>query len=78
MHIVIADQLPASAVDLLSSVAGWTVDAKSGRTPDVLGPALTNADALIVRSLSDPESAAAAPAATAPAPATTPAKRRGT
>jgi len=50
MHIVIADQLPASAVDLLSSVPGWTVDAKSGRTPDVLAPALTTADALIVRS----------------------------
>ena len=50
MHIVIADQLPSSAVDLLSSVSGWTVDAKSGRTPDVLGPALAEADALVVRS----------------------------
>jgi D-3-phosphoglycerate dehydrogenase len=50
MHIVIADQLPASAVDLLSSVAGWTVDAKSGRPPNVLAPALEQADALIVRS----------------------------
>jgi D-3-phosphoglycerate dehydrogenase len=50
MHIVIADQLPASAVDLLSSVSGWTVDSKSGRTPDVLAPALEHADALIVRS----------------------------
>ena len=50
MHIVIADQLPASAVDLLSSISGWTVDARSGRTPDVLGPDLQNADALIVRS----------------------------
>jgi len=50
MHIVIADQLPASAVDLLASISGWTVDARSGRTPDVLGPDLQNADALIVRS----------------------------
>jgi D-3-phosphoglycerate dehydrogenase / 2-oxoglutarate reductase len=50
MHIVIADQLPASAVDLLSSVGGWTVDARSGRPPDVLGPDLEQADALIVRS----------------------------
>ncbi len=50
MHIVIADQLPSSAVDLLSSVPGWTVDARSGRGPDVLAPDLANADALIVRS----------------------------
>jgi D-3-phosphoglycerate dehydrogenase / 2-oxoglutarate reductase len=50
MHIVIADQLPASAVELLSSVSGWTVDARSGRSPDVLAPDLANADALIVRS----------------------------
>ena len=50
MHIVIADQLPASAIDLLSSIAGWTVDARTGRAPDVLAPDLANADALIVRS----------------------------
>jgi D-3-phosphoglycerate dehydrogenase / 2-oxoglutarate reductase len=50
MHIVIADQLPASAVELLSSVAGWTVDSRSGRPPDVLGPDLAEAEALIVRS----------------------------
>ena len=50
MHIVIADQRPSSAVDLLSSVPGWTVDARSGRAPDVLAPDLANADALIVRS----------------------------
>ena len=30
MHIVIADQLPSSAVELLRSVAGWTIDARSG------------------------------------------------
>jgi D-3-phosphoglycerate dehydrogenase len=50
MHIVIADQLPSSAVDLLSAVPNWTVDARSGRSPDVLGPDLEHADALIVRS----------------------------
>jgi D-3-phosphoglycerate dehydrogenase / 2-oxoglutarate reductase len=50
MHIVIADQLPKSAVELLSAVPGWTVDAESGRKPDVLAPALANADALVVRS----------------------------
>jgi D-3-phosphoglycerate dehydrogenase len=50
MHIVIADQLPSSAVELLSSVSGWTVDARAGRPPDVLAPDLANADALIVRS----------------------------
>jgi D-3-phosphoglycerate dehydrogenase len=50
MHIVIADQLPASAVELLSSIPGWTVDARSGRSPDALAPDLERADALIVRS----------------------------
>ena len=50
MHIVIADQLPSSAVELLSSVPGWTVDAKAGRSQDVLAPALAEADALVVRS----------------------------
>jgi D-3-phosphoglycerate dehydrogenase len=50
MHIVIADQLPASAVTLLSSITGWTVDAQSGRSAEALAPALEQADALIVRS----------------------------
>jgi D-3-phosphoglycerate dehydrogenase / 2-oxoglutarate reductase len=50
MHIVIADPLPTSAVELLSSVSGWTVDARAGRPPDVLAPDLDRADALIVRS----------------------------
>src|SRR5215211_6826267 len=63
MHIVIADQLPASAVELLSSVPGWTVDAKSGRTPDVLGPALADADALVVRSATKVDAALIANAA---------------
>ena len=50
MHIVIADQLPASAVELLRSVPGWTIDARSGRAPDELTRDLADADALVVRS----------------------------
>jgi D-3-phosphoglycerate dehydrogenase len=63
MHIVIADQLPASAVDLLSQTAGWTVDARAGRGSDVLARDLTNADALVVRSATkvDEKLIAAAP-----------------
>jgi D-3-phosphoglycerate dehydrogenase len=50
MHIVIADQLPASAVELLRSVPGWTIDARAGRPPADLARDLADADALIVRS----------------------------
>src|SRR5215212_4027264 len=50
MHIVIADQLPASAVELLRSVSGWTIDARSGRPVDELLRDLAQADALVVRS----------------------------
>src|SRR6185295_9700844 len=50
MHIVIADQLPSSAVELLRSVPGWTIDARSGRPADELARDLAHADALIVRS----------------------------
>src|SRR6185436_9014599 len=50
MHIVIADQLPASAVELLRSVPGWTIDARSGRTHEELVRDLAQADALVVRS----------------------------
>ena len=50
MHIVIADQLPASAVELLRSVPGWTIDARSGRAADELSRDLAQADALVVRS----------------------------
>lgn len=50
MKIVIADDLPASAVELLRGEAGWTVDARSGRKPDVLAADLADADALLVRS----------------------------
>ncbi len=50
MHIVIADQLPSSAVELLRSVPGWTIDARSGRSAEDLAAALANADGLVVRS----------------------------
>jgi D-3-phosphoglycerate dehydrogenase / 2-oxoglutarate reductase len=49
VKIVIADDLPASAVDLLRS-EGWEVDAKPGRPSDQLTRDLENADALVVRS----------------------------
>src|SRR3954464_12109602 len=50
MHIVIADQLPSSAVELLRSVPGWTIDARSGRSPEELAKDFAPADALVVRS----------------------------
>jgi D-3-phosphoglycerate dehydrogenase len=50
MKIVVADDLPASALDLLRVEPGWTVDARSGRSPSDLAAALVDADALIVRS----------------------------
>src|SRR5262249_142678 len=50
MKIVVADDLPASSLDLLRSEPGWAVDARSGRTPDTLAADLADADALLVRS----------------------------
>ena len=50
MHIVIADDLPASAVALLSEVPGWTIDARVGRPLPELLAAVGSADALVVRS----------------------------
>ena len=49
MNIVVADDLPASALDLLRA-EGWTVDARTGRAPDQLAVDLADADAIIVRS----------------------------
>jgi D-3-phosphoglycerate dehydrogenase len=49
MKIIVADTLPASALELLKA-DGWTVDAKSGRSPDELAGDLSDADALLVRS----------------------------
>jgi D-3-phosphoglycerate dehydrogenase len=50
MHLVVADPLPKSAVELLTKIPGWTVDAKSGRSADALAQDIASADALIVRS----------------------------
>ena len=49
MKIVVADDLPASAVDLLRS-EGWTIDARTGRAPEQLAIDLADADAIVVRS----------------------------
>jgi D-3-phosphoglycerate dehydrogenase len=50
MKIVIADDLPQSAVALLQQVPGFTVSAKPGRPKPELLADLADADALIVRS----------------------------
>jgi D-3-phosphoglycerate dehydrogenase len=49
MLIVVADDLPKTAIDLLRA-EGWTVDARSGRTPEQLIADLADAEALMVRS----------------------------
>ncbi|HJZ70644.1 MAG TPA: phosphoglycerate dehydrogenase [Vicinamibacterales bacterium] len=50
MRIVVADDLPASSLDLLRAEAGWVIDARSGRSPDALASDVAEADALLVRS----------------------------
>jgi D-3-phosphoglycerate dehydrogenase len=50
MKIVIADDLPESAVDLLRAEEGWTIDARSGRNAADLARDLADADGLLVRS----------------------------
>lgn len=50
LRIVVSDDLPQSALDLLRAEPGWQVDARSGRKPDDLARDLAEADALIVRS----------------------------
>ncbi|HEY6360572.1 MAG TPA: phosphoglycerate dehydrogenase [Vicinamibacterales bacterium] len=49
MKIVVADDLPASALDLLRA-EGWEVDARTGRAADQLAADLQDADAIVVRS----------------------------
>jgi D-3-phosphoglycerate dehydrogenase len=49
MKIIVADNLPPSALDALQ-INGWTVDARSGRSPDELAVDVADADALLVRS----------------------------
>ena len=48
-RIVVADDLPASALDLLRD-EGWTVDARTGRTPEQLAADVAEAQAIVVRS----------------------------
>src|SRR4030095_5730538 len=49
MKIVIADDLPESAHELLRA-EGWEIDARTGRKPFDLASDLADADALLVRS----------------------------
>jgi len=49
LKIVVADDLPASALTLLRDES-WKVDARTGRAPDQLAADLSDADALVVRS----------------------------
>jgi D-3-phosphoglycerate dehydrogenase len=49
LKIVVADDLPASALDILRAER-WEVDARTGRTPEQLTADLADADALVVRS----------------------------
>jgi D-3-phosphoglycerate dehydrogenase len=50
IKIVVSDDLPASALELLRSEPGWHVDARAGRPAAELAAALADADALLVRS----------------------------
>jgi D-3-phosphoglycerate dehydrogenase len=49
MKIIVADDLPASAIDLLRA-EHWEVDARSGRAAAELAADIADADALVVRS----------------------------
>lgn len=49
MLIVVADDLPVTALELLRA-EGWSVDARAGRTAEQLSADVANADALVVRS----------------------------
>ena len=49
MKIIVADDLPSSALDLLRS-EGWNIDARSGRPAAELKTDIADADAIVVRS----------------------------
>jgi D-3-phosphoglycerate dehydrogenase len=49
MLIVVADDLPKTALELLRA-EGWDVDSKSGRSPEELSKDVAEADAIVVRS----------------------------
>ena len=63
MKVIIADQLPPSAVSFLDAEPDWQVDARAGRPRDELLSDVADADALVVRSATqvDAELIAAAP-----------------
>src|SRR5437016_5223527 len=50
LKIVVADEVPASALELLRAEPGWTVDARTGRASADLAADIADADALLVRS----------------------------
>ena len=50
MKIVVADNLPASALELLRAETDWVVDARPGRKPEALALDLADADGILVRS----------------------------
>jgi D-3-phosphoglycerate dehydrogenase len=50
MKIVVADELPASALALLRAETSWVIDARSGRRPEELAADLADADGILVRS----------------------------
>jgi D-3-phosphoglycerate dehydrogenase len=64
LKIVVADDLPASALELLRAEAGWVVDARAGRAPAALAADLADADALLVRSATKVDAALLAGAPT--------------
>jgi len=49
LKIVVADDLPPSAVDVLRA-EGWNVDARTGRAPEQLASDVADAEAIVVRS----------------------------
>jgi D-3-phosphoglycerate dehydrogenase len=49
LNIVVADDLPPTALDILRA-EGWTVDARTGRSPEQLAADVAEADAIVVRS----------------------------
>lgn len=50
MKLIVADPLPASAINVLRSVPGWIVDARAQRSAEQLVADIADADAIIVRS----------------------------
>ena len=49
LKIVVADDLPSSALDVLRA-EGWNVDARTGRGPEQLAADVADAEAIVVRS----------------------------